>query len=323
MSFTEEIVLFRHLAGSKLYGTDTPESDTDYKEIYIPSARNILLGNTQSAGQSSTGSSKGKNTSDDEDVTRMSIQKFLMLCAKGDVGCIETLFADSNPAAVIVQHDLWDEIVNKRTSLIGRQMKSSFGYIRSQTNRFVVRGDRKSNVDNIVSILSQYKKGERLNKAVPRISETIDKFVFTSFEEGGRNDTYLNVCERKFPVNGKIGDALEIYKKLQDEYGNRTKAAQNLGGADLKGIAHSLRISSEMIQLMSEGFITFPVEQAEYFKRIRLGAIDINEVGESLDNNLKAMEDMSKSYVEGSSSINIESIVIEFHKKALLNAGIF
>ncbi|QIW90344.1 hypothetical protein OLCHANIL_00264 [Vibrio phage V05] len=28
-------VLFTSLFGSKLYGTDTPESDTDYKAVYL------------------------------------------------------------------------------------------------------------------------------------------------------------------------------------------------------------------------------------------------------------------------------------------------
>ncbi|WDR21760.1 hypothetical protein CPTAKMNP4_095 [Salmonella phage vB_SenM-AKM_NP4] len=30
--------------GSHLYGTSTPESDVDFKEIFVPNARDILLG---------------------------------------------------------------------------------------------------------------------------------------------------------------------------------------------------------------------------------------------------------------------------------------
>ena len=33
--------------GSHLYGTSTPESDVDFKEIYVPHARDVLTGNVK------------------------------------------------------------------------------------------------------------------------------------------------------------------------------------------------------------------------------------------------------------------------------------
>lgn len=33
--------------GSHLYGTSTPESDVDFKEIFVPPARDILIGNVK------------------------------------------------------------------------------------------------------------------------------------------------------------------------------------------------------------------------------------------------------------------------------------
>ena len=140
----EEITLIRHVAGSQLYGTNLPDSDLDIKEVYIPCARDIILGNACVAYQSSTGDSKGKNTSSDTDVTRVSLQKFLQLCSKGDVGSIETMFADSNDSAILYRNDLWEYILENRAEIIGTQLRSAMGYIKSQTNKYIVRGDRTS-----------------------------------------------------------------------------------------------------------------------------------------------------------------------------------
>lgn len=36
-------IVYITLFGSKLFGTDNPNSDTDYKGIFIPSKRDVLL----------------------------------------------------------------------------------------------------------------------------------------------------------------------------------------------------------------------------------------------------------------------------------------
>ena len=40
----EEKTIVRMEFGSKLYGTSTPESDTDYKFIYLPSVYQLVTG---------------------------------------------------------------------------------------------------------------------------------------------------------------------------------------------------------------------------------------------------------------------------------------
>ena len=54
--------------GSHMYGTDTPDSDTDYKGVYIPHIKDVILGDApKSSINISTGDTDGKNTSDDID----------------------------------------------------------------------------------------------------------------------------------------------------------------------------------------------------------------------------------------------------------------
>ena len=37
-------VIVKAIAGSHLFGTNTPESDIDYKGIYLPEPKDIILG---------------------------------------------------------------------------------------------------------------------------------------------------------------------------------------------------------------------------------------------------------------------------------------
>lgn len=316
MDKDKQTILFRHLAGSKLYGTNLPTSDTDYKEVYIPSPREILLGQTSKAGQSSTGSSKGKNTAEDEDVTRMSLQKFLQLCANGDVGCIETLFADVNAAAVIYQHDLWGVVLQARQQLTNRSIYKSMGYMRSQVNRYVVRGTRADAVKNILNILEGHPKGDRLESIRGEIEAGIKGFEFSAIE-AGKDGLHLTVCNRKSPMRNKIGDSYDIYKKLDDEYGARTKAAQNLNGLDWKGIQHCLRIGSQMVELLKEGKITFPRDNSAYLKKVRQGEIDVDEVMPQIDALFQEIETLG---VEGDKTPSMqaaEDISLRLHETTL------
>jgi len=316
MTLNTQIVLFRHLAGSKLYGTNLPSSDTDYKEVYIPSPREILLGQTSVAAQSSTGSAKGKNTAEDEDVTRISLQKFLKLCANGDVGCIETLFADSNAEAVIYQHDLWDVILQARQSLTNRSIYKSMGYMRSQVNRYVVRGTRADAVKNILNILGGHSKGNRLETIRGEIEAGIKGFEFSAIEPGEDAD-HLVVCNRKSPMRNKIGDSYEIYKKLDDEYGARTKAAQNLNGLDWKGIQHCLRIGQQMVELLQTGKISFPRKNKDELIQVRQGQIDIDDVMLQIDALFQKIESLGGDGDKTASLKAADTIALSLHEHTL------
>ncbi|EOU4524862.1 hypothetical protein ACOIZZ_001972 [Escherichia coli] len=46
--------------GSHLYGTSTPESDVDFKEIFVPPARDILIGNVKEHMSKNTNNTSSK-----------------------------------------------------------------------------------------------------------------------------------------------------------------------------------------------------------------------------------------------------------------------
>lgn len=79
--------------GSHLYGTDTPESDLDFKAIYLPSAREIVLGNYKRTDNHSRKKKLcERNTKDDVYVEILSLDQFLKLLTEGQTMALDILF---------------------------------------------------------------------------------------------------------------------------------------------------------------------------------------------------------------------------------------
>ena len=94
--------------GSKVYGTSTPESDTDYKGVAIPSGKYIILQQVFSSINTSTGNDSSKNTKDDVDREIYSLHYYLKLLAEGQTGAIDMSFT---PKKNIIQTSpTWEKI---------------------------------------------------------------------------------------------------------------------------------------------------------------------------------------------------------------------
>jgi predicted nucleotidyltransferase len=65
------------LFGSHLYGLNTPTSDEDFKGIYIPTLKELLLHSYPDTVDYSTGPKDAKNSAGDTDITVHSLSKFV------------------------------------------------------------------------------------------------------------------------------------------------------------------------------------------------------------------------------------------------------
>src|SRR6056297_3686368 len=77
--------------GSSLYGTNSENSDIDYKGIFLPNKRELLLGKKMKSYTYSSGNDKGKNTKNDVDIQLWSLHYFIELLSKGETGAIDLL----------------------------------------------------------------------------------------------------------------------------------------------------------------------------------------------------------------------------------------
>lgn len=80
-------ILFKTIVGSKLYGLDTPESDTDYRGFGMPDV-NAIIGLTRQEQDES------KSLDDNTEGTIFSLNKYLHLLMKGNPTVFEIAFAN-------------------------------------------------------------------------------------------------------------------------------------------------------------------------------------------------------------------------------------
>lgn len=95
-------LIMKCLFGSHLYLLNTPNSDKDYKGIYLPEKRELLLGNYAKQISQSTGDDKSKNTKDDVDVEIFSLPYFIELACKGETVALDIFMLKISETTIIM-----------------------------------------------------------------------------------------------------------------------------------------------------------------------------------------------------------------------------
>lgn len=284
--------------GSRMYGTSTPESDTDYKSVFIPSGRDILL--QRAKGAISTQRPKGdgeKNNAGDVDEERFSLQRYLQLVGEGQTNALDMLFAP--PWAIVGEvSPLWHEIVANKDKLVTRKAAAFVGYAKSQAARYSLRGDRIAAARAALNLLDigmeRYGASAKLQVLADEILSLTLQHEYMAFDADqtphGQAITLWNVCDRKMPYTASIKNAYDIMKRVVDEYGRRAIMAETQKGADWKALSHAVRVGEEALELLQTGRITFPLPNAAHILDIKLGRLPYQAVTEEIEGLLVKVE---------------------------------
>jgi len=322
--------IFRCVAGSHLFGAATAQSDTDYKSVFIPSARDILMGNTKQSKQTSTGNDKAANAAHDVDCTSFSLQSYLSLLGKMETNAIEMLFApnlvDDWAAAPMKM------VYNDRFKIMTDNKDSFIGFGKSQAMRYAVRGDRMDTLVAVVDLFTQASPHHKLSDQWPiieRLRHIPNAFVTDVPDEhrnpaSGRRDStpYLSVFGREVPLTVKPGEAIKVYQKPIDEAGKRTKASAASGGPDWKGLYHAQRIVDEGIELFSTGELLFPAQNCHAYIAIRTGQMELEDVLLQFEDSLAQLEELTpiREFREGTDEDWGNELVMAFHEQKVVDA---
>jgi len=116
-------IIFESIMGSKAYGTDTPESDTDIRGIFIQPYEDIIKYGFI------------EQVSDElNDIVFYELKRFLELAVKNNPNILELLNAPED--MVIYKHPIYDVLYNNRKDFLSKECKHSFGgYALSQIKK--------------------------------------------------------------------------------------------------------------------------------------------------------------------------------------------
>lgn len=297
------IQLVRVKHGSHLYGTSTPTSDQDFKGVHLPSGEAILLQraeNVINTGVVSKAEGTDKNDADAIDSDSYSVQKFYDMLMKGDTVATEILFAP--PEAIVEQHPLWGIVQATGRALLNRQCKGFVGYCVRQAAKYGIKGSRMSAVKSVLKVLNREYLGRLGGTKLASIEEELRAWSegreHVSWENiphpTGVACWHLNVCDRKVPMTLAIKDAIDIYDKVWENYGERARQAMSNEGIDWKAMSHAVRVAGQAIELLDTGKITFPRPNARWLLDIKLGLIPYSVVSAQLEQLVAQVQEASE-----------------------------
>ena len=293
--------------GSHLYGTSTPESDVDFKEIFVPHPRDILMCQAMNHTNCNTNNSATKNTKDDIDHELFSLKYFFKLAADGETVALDMLHT---PPELVVASDLpevWKFIQDNRARFYTTDMKAYLGYVRKQAGKYGVKGSRLADLHKVLDVIRDVpewkyddrpqQKGINERWKVQDIAEKLPLGEFlewtTFVDHKSGEQKFYNVLGRKFQTTITVKEMKYSLEKLDAEYGERARKAEANEGVDWKALSHALRGGLQLQEIYSSGDLKYPLAQAPLIKKIKAGELPFKEVQDILETTVDAVESLA------------------------------
>lgn len=280
--------------GSHLYGTDTENSDTDYKGIFLPSKEQCFLQTCPKNMNVSTGNDDSRNTKEDVDISLWSLQYFLQLVSKGETNALDLLFSFTHKDCIVYTITKMSSIFNNYNKLFDIKNCNAFvGYALGQVKKYGIKGSRlgvlKRVYEHTDGLIESLSSEDKLPENITDIK--LDSFL-DGIEQAFYDSSFCFIKEingiRSLVLCGKVHNGTislqEFYERVKKEYekyGDRAKKAERNEGIDWKCIHHAYRSLCQMNQLIHTGKISFPLDMADYLLEIKQGKynfVDLEKV---------------------------------------------
>jgi hypothetical protein len=284
--------------GSHLYGTSTPTSDTDYKSVFIPEARDIILQRCPRTMSMGTGRKKAegeRNLTTDIDNECYSLHYYLQLLREGQTGAVDMLFAPNPEQSTL----LWDHLRMNRERLLTKKSVAFVGYCRTQANKYGIKGSRvaaaKRAMEFFQTAIEMHSTVTKVGDVVGGVPRVIDEFTYVVEKEttGGNFETYFVCCDRMVGFKNTLKEAASIFTRIHENYGARARMAESNEGIDWKALSHAVRVGHEALELLKFRWITFPLPNAPHILDIKQGKLDYKVVAEEIEGLLVQVEEAS------------------------------
>ena len=286
--------------GSHLYGTSTPESDLDFKGIYLPTAKEIVLGTyKKTIATSRPKRINERNNKDDVDTDVYSLDRFLELLMEGQTVALDMLFSNTSNITNITYEgsEIMYQIDVNKDKLLTRNVGAFLGYAKQQAARYGIKGSRLDALKRTMALLDTLPLHDKLGLHADKLEALVEECkevvslektpLVEIVELSVSNDTktilHLHVNGRKCSYTATVKHAKGIYGKILDEYGHRAHKAHMSGGKDWKALSHAVRVNHEALELLRTGKITFPRPERELLLKIKKEQLPYEQVAEMIE----------------------------------------
>ena len=311
--------------GSHLYGTNTPESDTDYKGIFLPSMKQLLLQQNIKSITYSTGDNNDKNSSEDVDVQLWSLHYFLKLVSKGETNALDLLFSFTYTDMIEYMDDIMIRIHDNYNNLFNIKDCNAFvGYAIGQAKKYGIKGSRLGVLKKVNRLVNTIKDIDDI-KLHDIMDDIIDKCYDSSYcfkkmigTKGNEPIQSLVICGKVHQGTINVTEFIERINTEYKKYGKRAEQAEKSLGIDWKALSHAVRALTQMKQLINTGMIQYPLADADYISSIKMGKLSFKEVEKIIYDSIGEIDEKlnGDSLVVKNKRDNklIESIILDAYK---------
>ena len=289
------------LFGSHLYGTSNENSDKDYKGIFMPSKKDILLLRVPKSinfDTKPTGVEGLKNTIDDIDEEYYSLHYFLSLASVGETVALDMLHAPEQNT--IETSDIWKDLVKQREKFYTNDLKSFVGYARTQASKYGIKGSRLSDAKSVIEYINKIDFETVNDISVLRLSNfwsdlPVGEHIIKHTEKDKNGIRMYEVCNRKIPETSSLAYLKGVVSKFYENYGARAKQAALNEGVDWKAISHAFRAAIQVKEILTKGTIEFPLNDAPFLLKLKEGKFHYknDNIGKQLDDLIDELEELS------------------------------
>lgn len=323
--FPTRKVLFLYKAGSHFFDLNTPNSDLDYRGVYLPGPEefnkksNGKKENRRKQFERKTNEEKHtKNSNEDVDFLLFSYTKVLELLRSGDFNVMEMLYCPEDK--ILIDSPMMKELREFRRNLIVVDPSSFLGFIGKEYRRYGININHYSAQEKFLSFLktlaSKQEKGMATKmrdvwKEIKEYAKDEPMISFTTSLTGASVSVpTLKLAQTLHQWTVKIGYVADALERKLTTYGHRQKNMAD-SGKEYKGLYHALRLIYEATDLMDNGELEIPFteERLKTLMAIKTGRMEQDKVHELIDNgidNLKMREDIEDE------RINISKKAIEY-----------
>jgi hypothetical protein len=324
-------ILVEMRCGSHLHGTATDQSDLDYKAVFLPSARDILLQRVRDTIEESRPRPPGeKNRPGDIDRQSLSLKRYLELLAEGQTMALDMLFA---PAWALTRapDPIWEDLQANTDRLITRRASIFIRHCRQQANRYGIMGSRvtvvRRAVEMLVEAITHHGAQAKLRVITPQVAAFAKDMDHAELVDlaapDGQTAHFLEVCGKKMAFQASLGEALATMTRLRDAYGQRALEAERNAGVDWKALSHAVRVGREALDLLTTGRLHFPLPYASELLAIKRGDVPYATVADTIEGLLIAVERaaVTSALPDEPDQAFIDDLIVRAHHAQVLKGG--
>lgn len=311
-------LLFKTVFGSHLYGTETPDSDLDYKAVYAPTLEELVLGKVKLFSSTNVTNKEDQHLKSDStiyEVEYYTLHKFLKHAAEGQIVAIDMLYAPPEFWSGRA-HKFWvTDVISSRDKFLSKNLNKFVQYAVKQAAKYGIKGSRLNLVNKYLKFFESIDGDTRLVDVIDDIAQLVGDISIASSVGDDPAKSVLVICGKQFTLTTRVKYVIDPLRKFISEYGKRVELAACDEGVDKKACSHAFRAAFEVRELVQTRNLVFPLREREFLRDIKTGKLTYNEFAPMLEDLVDEVRDLvDKSDLPDTPLIDINEVIKKYYK---------